>query len=72
MSTRKHAPYKAAKLWLAGHGITYKDVGEVIHCSEVTVQLKLNGTSDFYITEILNICEAFSMDAAIFFEKEVA
>ena len=31
MSARKHAPYTAVKLWLAGHGITYKDVAEVIN-----------------------------------------
>lgn len=72
MSARKHAPYTAVKLWLAGHGITYKDVAEVINCSEATVQLKLNGGSDFYITEQIMICERFDMDPALFFAKEVA
>lgn len=72
MSKSKHAPYTAVKLWLAGHGITYKDVAEVIGSSEATVQLKLNGTSDFYITEQLMICERFSMDPSLFFAKDVA
>lgn len=72
MSTRKHAPYTAVKRWFAGHGITYKDVGEVINCSEATVQLKLNGGSDFYITEQIAICNRFGMDPAIFFENSVA
>ena len=72
MSKKKHAPYTAVKLWLAGHGITYKDVAEVINSSEATVQLKLNGGSDFYITEQMMICERFGLDPALFFTKEVA
>lgn len=72
MSVKKHAPYIAVKRWLAGHGITYKDVAEVINCSEATVQLKLNGGSDFFITEQIAICERFSMDPSVFFEKEIA
>lgn len=72
MASRKHAPYIAVKRWLAGHGITYKDVAEVIKCSEATVQLKLNGASDFFITEQIAICERFNMDPSVFFEKEIA
>lgn len=72
MSAKKHAPYTAVKRWLAGHGITYKDLAEVIDCAEPTITMKLNGSSDFYITEQLLICNAFGMDPALFFETEVA
>ncbi len=72
MSKKKHAPYTAVKLWLAGHGITYKDVAEVISSSEATVQLKLNGGSDFYVTEMVMVCDRFGMDFSLFFAKEVA
>lgn len=71
MSSRKHAPYTAVKRWLAGHGITYRDVGEVINCTEATVQLKLNGGSDFYITEQILICKSFDMDPSIFLRMEL-
>lgn len=70
--TRKHAPYTAFKRWLAGHGFTYKDVGEVINCTESTVQLKINGGSDFFITEQVAICNHFGVDPLIFFKNEVA
>ena len=72
MSSRKHAPYTAFKNAIAGKGLTLKDVAEVINSSEATVQLKLNGGSDFYITEQMMICERFGLDPALFFAKEVA
>ncbi len=72
MLTKKHPPYTAFKLWLAGHGITYKDVGKAIDCSETTVMQKINGYSDFYISEQIAICEAFGCEYNIFFTQEIA
>ena len=72
MSKKKHAPYTAVKLWLAGHGITYKDVAEVINVTESTLSLKISGGSDFYLSEIKAICEAFGFDSSIFFAEYVA
>ena len=72
MKKRVHAPYAALKRALAGAGVTYKMVAELIEVSETTVQLKINGYSDFYISEQKKICEKWAIDPAVFFEENVA
>lgn len=67
MSSRKHAPYTAFKNAIAGKGLTLKDVAEVINVTESTLSLKISGGSDFYLSEIKAICEAFGFDSSIFF-----
>ncbi len=69
---KKHAPYIKFKRTLAAMGITYKDIANVIHTTEATVMLKINGESDFYISEQRTICETFGIDPAIFFAVDVA
>ena len=69
---QRHAPYKEVKHALAGKGITYRDVAELLGITETTVQQKLNGTSDFYISEQVKICEKFSIEPALFFAGDVA
>lgn len=72
MKSREHKPYTAVKMWLAGHGITYKQVADVLGLTEATVQMKLNGKSDFYITEQIAMSEKLGLDPLIFFAKEIA
>jgi len=72
MKTRIHAPYTALKRALAGAGVTYRMVAELIDVAETTVQLKINGYSDFYISEQKKICEKWEIDPAVFFEENVA
>lgn len=69
---KKHAPYIKLKRTFAAKGITYKDVAKVIHTAEATVMCKVNGSSDFYLAEVLAICAAFDIEAALFFEADVA
>lgn len=64
---RTHAPYVTFKRTLAGMGLTYADVAKVIGTTASTVQLKINGQSDFYLSEQRAICEAFGIDSSIFF-----
>jgi len=64
---RCHPPYVTFKRTLAGMGLTYADVAKVIGTTTSTVQLKINGQSDFYISEQRAICEAFGIDSSIFF-----
>lgn len=71
-TAKKHAPYIAFKRALAGLGLTYKDVAELLKCHEATIQMKINGTSDFFVSEQIAICETFGMDPSIFFDKTVA
>ena len=69
---KKHPPYITLKRTFAAKGITYKDVAAVIKTTEATVMCKLNGSSDFYLSEVLAICAAFAIDPAIFFAENVA
>lgn len=69
---KKHAPYIAVKHAIAGKGLTYKDVAKVIDVTETTLMLKINGGSDFYLSEMRAICEAFGLDSSIFFAEVVA
>ena len=66
MKNRVHAPYVALKRALAGAGVTYRMVAELIGTSETTVQLKINGYSDFYISEQRKICEKWNIPVAVF------
>ena len=66
---RFHKPYEALKREFLNRGLTYRDVANVIGVAASTVQLKINGQSDFYISEILAICEAFGIDAEVFFAE---
>ena len=63
---QQHPPYTAVKNALAGKGLTYKDVANVLGVTEATVQQKLNGGSDFYITEQVKLCETFHLDLSLF------
>lgn len=69
---RAHAPYVTFKRTLAGMGLTYADVARVIGTTTSTVQLKINGQSDFYLSEMRAICKAFGIDSTIFFADLVA
>lgn len=69
---KKHAPYIAFKHAIAGKGLTYKDVAKVIDVTETTLMLKINGSSDFFLSEMRKICEAFGLEPAVFFADLVA
>jgi hypothetical protein len=72
MRIKKHKPYTALKRALAGKGIKYVDVAQLLGITENAIQLKINGTSDFYLSEQQKVCEAYALDANIFFEEIVA
>lgn len=69
---QRHAPYKAFKLAMAGKGLTLRDVAAAIEVTEATLSQKINGSSDFYLTEMRTICTTFGFDFAIFFANDVA
>ena len=72
MKAKKHPPYISLKLFLAGKGLTYKDVAAVINVTVTTLMLKINGESDFFLSEQKAICDTFGIDPAIFFADYVA
>ena len=63
---KRHVPYITFKRTLAGLGLTYTDVARVIGTTASTVQLKINGDSDFYLSEQRAICEAFGIQRPFF------
>lgn len=67
-----HAPYTAFKLAMAGKGLTLRDVAAAIDVTEPTLSQKINGSSDFYLSEIRTICETFGFETSIFFANGVA
>lgn len=68
----KHQPYEKLKKALMLMGVTYKQVSQVIGTSESTVMLKINGGSDFFITEMMTISDEFGIPMATFFNDDVA
>jgi transcriptional regulator with XRE-family HTH domain len=67
-----HAPYITFKLAIAGKGLTLRDVAAAIDVTESTLSQKINGASDFYLSEIRKICDTFGFDKSIFFAESVA
>ena len=67
-----HEPYKKFKGWLRGEGLTYKDVAELLGNSVATISAKINGQSDFSLSEIQKIRKEYNLDNGIFFSGDVA
>lgn len=67
-TAHKYTPHEKLKRTLLEEGITYKEVACVIHTTEATVMCKVNGDSDFYISEMKAICAVFGIDPAVFVE----
>ncbi len=67
-----HNPYMRIKGWLRGKGLTYKDVADVLGISAATVSAKINGQSDFLLSEIEEIRKQYNLDRDIFFTDGVA
>ena len=67
-----HAPYSKFKGWLRTNGLTYKSVAELLGVSVATVSAKVNGNSDFLLSEIQVIKKHYKLDNDIFFTDIVA
>lgn len=67
-----HEPYTKFKGWLRCNGLTYRDVAEMLGLSTTTVSAKINGTSDFLLSEIRTIQKQYRLENEIFFKNHVA
>ncbi len=67
-----HNPYSKFKGWLRENDLTYKDVAEFLGLSVVTVTAKINGQSDFLLSEIGALQKCYNIDSSIFFNDDVA
>ncbi len=55
IKARIHAPYNKLKGILREKEITYADLAEDISSTETTISHKINGISDFYLSEVIEI-----------------
>lgn len=62
-----HDPYDRFKGWLLEHHITYADLAELLGLNIATVSAKINGTSDFLLSEVKLIKNNYKLSSDIFF-----
>lgn len=67
-----HSPYAKFKGWLRSNNLTYKDISRLLGLSVATVSAKINGKSDFLLSEIRAIKKEYKLDDEIFFTNDVA
>ena len=67
-----HSPYAKFKGWLRSNGLTYYDIAVLLGLSVATVSAKINGKSDFLLSEIQIIKKEYNLDSDIFFTENVA
>lgn len=63
-----HPPYNKLKGKLKEKELTYGDVAVILDISEVAVSHKINGTSDFYISEVRKMSDALGISNNIFLQ----
>lgn len=61
-----HEPYNRFKGFALEKGITYADIAEVIGVTPTTVSLKINGHSDFYLSEYKLLQQKYNVSEEIF------
>lgn len=64
---KQHKPYETFKRMITSMGLHYEDVAKVIGSTGAMVQLKVDGYSDFYISEQRAISERLGIGADVFF-----
>ncbi len=67
-----HAPYNRFKTWLKDNGLTYQDIGKLLGRSEIAISYKINGQSDFLLSEVQVLKTTYGLNNNIFFIDEVA
>lgn len=63
-----HEPYNKLKGAFRERGLTYNDVSKLLNISKATLCRKINGESDFYLSEA-NRLEAQGFPHTIFYPK---
>lgn len=62
----KHEPYLKLKGKIREKGMTYDDVADEIGLTHTALCNKINGRSDFYISEAVAIAKMLTSDMSIF------
>lgn len=66
---RKHKPYNKLKSILLDRDINYSELGDLLQISNGSVSAKINGLSDFYVSEMYAICETYGIDICVFLDR---
>lgn len=61
-----HEPYQKFKGVLKEKEITYRDIGNILGITETSVSHKINGYSDFFISEVEKIKNKYGIPEKIF------
>lgn len=72
MSRKIHEPYNKFKVWLKDKNITYADLAKLLGRTETSIMYKINGKSDFLLSEVQLIKATFNISDDIFFTEKVA
>jgi hypothetical protein len=61
-----HEPYMKFKGWLREKELTYTDISKLLDCTIGTVSDKVNGFSDFLLSEIEEIVDTYGAEYKFF------
>lgn len=67
-----HFPYNRFKVWLKDNELTYADIAAILGITATSVMYKINGQSDFLLSEVKLIAKKYGIKYSIFFGDYVA
>ncbi len=67
-----HKPYTKLKNWFRDNNVRYSEVAILIGRTETSVMQKINGYSDFLLSEVQMIKNHYKLNNDIFFTDDVA
>lgn len=65
-----HKPYNELKGALRAKELKYSDVAKLLNISETAVSFKINGKSDFYVSEVDALLKAYNLELDVFLKKK--
>ncbi len=66
MSKKTHEPYNKFKGWLRENGVTYSDLSKKMGLNITTISAKINGDSDFLLSEVKMLKREYGLTNEIF------
>lgn len=67
-----HKPYTKFKGWIRENGLSYQEIADFLGVNLTTISNKINGKSDFTLSEINALKSKYELDSGIFFTGDVA
>ncbi|MBQ8390938.1 MAG: hypothetical protein IJX50_00125 [Clostridia bacterium] len=67
-----HEPYHKLKNWLRENRVPYREIADFLGLTIPTVAAKINGDSDFYLSEVQALRRKYGLSADYFYTGTVA